>query len=66
VAELIGKTKNEGVQYVIQESFYPTRLSQIFARKSGAQLKVLPTMVGAAGTKSYIALIDRLVDELTK
>ncbi len=65
VAALIQKVKDTGVRYLLQESFYPTQLSQIFAQKSGARLKVLPTMVGAAGTKSYIELIDFLVKELT-
>ncbi|MCU0692337.1 MAG: metal ABC transporter substrate-binding protein [Polyangiaceae bacterium] len=65
VAELIRNVRGQGVKYVIQESFYPTQLSRIFAEKSGAQLKVLPTMVGAGGTNSYADLIDRLVHELT-
>jgi hypothetical protein len=53
------------VKCVLQESFYPTQLSSIFAQKSGAQLKVLPTMVGAGATASYADLIDRLVHALT-
>lgn len=65
VAELIRRVQGQGVKYVVQESFYPTQLSRIFAEKSGAQLKVLPTMVGAAGTTSYAGMIDRLVAELT-
>ncbi|MCU0690767.1 MAG: metal ABC transporter substrate-binding protein [Polyangiaceae bacterium] len=65
VAELIRKVQGQGVKYVLQESFYPTQLSRIFAEKSGAQLKVLPTMVGAGGTASYADVIDRLVRELT-
>ncbi|MBW2455662.1 MAG: zinc ABC transporter substrate-binding protein, partial [Deltaproteobacteria bacterium] len=31
VADLIQKVKGQGVKYTIQESFYPTRLSKIFA-----------------------------------
>ncbi|HNS97419.1 MAG TPA: metal ABC transporter substrate-binding protein [Polyangiaceae bacterium] len=65
VAELIQRVQGQGIKYVVQESFYPTQLSRIFAQKSGAELKVLPTMVGAAGTSSYVQLIDRLVAELT-
>lgn len=61
VAELIRQVQGQGVKYMLQESFYPTRLSRIFAKKSGAKLKVLPTMVGAGGTHSYIDVIDRLV-----
>lgn len=65
VAQLIKKVRGSGVKYVIQESFYPTQLSEIFAQKSGAELKVLPTMVGAGGTHSYFEVIDKLVNELT-
>lgn len=65
VAELIRRVQGQGVKFVIQESFYPTQLSRIFAEKSGAQLKVLPTMVGAGGTRSYADVIDRMVTELT-
>ncbi len=66
VAELIRTVQGEGVKYVIQESYYPTNLSRVFAQKSGAELKVLATMVGAGGTTTYIGLIDRLVAELTQ
>ena len=65
VADLIKKVKGQGVKYMIQESFYPTRLSKIFAEKSGAKLRVLPTMVGAGGTRSYFDVVDALVKQLT-
>jgi len=65
VAELIQRVQGQGIKFVVQESFYPTQLSRIFAQKSGAELKVLPTMVGAGGTSSYTDLIERLVSELT-
>lgn len=65
VATLIGHVKDGGVKFVLQESFYPTQLPQLFAKKSGATLKVLPTMVGAAGTHDYLHLIDTLVKALT-
>jgi ABC-type Zn uptake system ZnuABC Zn-binding protein ZnuA len=65
VAQLIKKVRNQEVKYVIQESFYPTNLSKIFAQKSGAKLRVLPTMVGSAGTHTYFDVIDKLVSELT-
>jgi zinc/manganese transport system substrate-binding protein len=65
VAELIKKVKGQGIKLVIQESFYPTQLSKIFAQKAGARLKVLPTMVGAGGTTSYFDVIDKLVDGFT-
>ena len=66
VAQLIKQVKNQNVRYVIQESFYPTNLSKLFAKKSGAKLKVLPTMVGAGGTHTYFDVIEKLVTELTQ
>ncbi len=66
VAALINTVRGRKIKFLIQESFYPTRLSKIFAEKSGAALKVLPTMVGAQGTRDYIDLIDTLVKELTQ
>ncbi len=66
VADLIRKVKDQGVRYVMQESFYPTQLSKLFADKSGAQLRVLPTMVGATETRTYSDVVDTLVTELTR
>ena len=66
VASLIKQVSGQGVKYMVQESFYPTQLSSLFAAKSGAALKVLPTMTGAQGTKSYIEMINIIVKELTK
>ena len=66
IVKLIQNVKRDNVRYVLQESFYPTNLSRLFAQKTGAQLKVLPTMVGAQGTTSYIDLIDTIVKEITQ
>jgi putative Mn2+ efflux pump MntP len=44
VAELMRNVRGQGVKFVIQASVYPTQLSRIFAEKSGAQLKVSPTV----------------------
>lgn len=66
VANLINQVKGRGVKFVLQESFYPTQLSSIFAKRSGAKLTVLPVMVGASGTRSYAGLIDHIVTELVK
>jgi zinc/manganese transport system substrate-binding protein len=66
VAELLVRTKAANVRWVIQESFYPSQLAQQFAQKSGARLLVLPTMVGADGTKSYTDVIEKMVSELTR
>ena len=66
VAGLIGRMRDKNVRFVLQESFYPTQLSKLFSQKSGAPLKVLPTMTGAGGTKSYVDVIDTIVKEITQ
>ena len=66
VAALIGRVKDRNVRFVLQESFYPTQLSTLFSQKANAPLKVLPSMVGAGGTKHYIDVIDTIVKEITQ
>jgi len=65
VADLMRRARGRNVSLVVQESFYPTSLSSVVAKRIGARLKVLPVMTGAGGTKTYIDLMDRLVAELT-
>jgi zinc/manganese transport system substrate-binding protein len=64
VAQLVERAKLQKVDLMIQEGFYPVELSRIFAQQSGARLVLVPTMVGAQGTKTYIELVDRIVDLL--
>lgn len=66
IAELIRKTRQQNVTLLLQESFYPTNLSRLFTGKTGAKLKVLPTMTGAQGTTGYIDLINTMVKEIIK
>jgi ABC-type Zn uptake system ZnuABC Zn-binding protein ZnuA len=62
VAKLVQQVKDGKVRLVLQESFYPTNLSKVFAQKTGADLVVMPTMVKAMpGTDSYVDLIDKMV-----
>jgi len=64
VAGLIGRVRGQSVRLVLQEAFYPRNLSKVFAAKAGARLLVVPTMAGAAGTDSYIHMMDHLVDTI--
>ncbi len=66
VAELLRLTKESNIKWVLQESFYPTQLAKQFAEKSGARHLVMPTMVGAAKTKTYFDVIEYMVSELIK
>jgi len=66
VAGLLKMVQDSGVKFVLQESFYPTELSRQFADKSGARLLVLPTMVGASETRSYVDVIDFIINNITQ
>lgn len=61
VSALLERTKQLKPQLMIQEAYYPQNLSKAFAKKAGAKALVLPTMVGAQGTKSYTEVIDGIV-----
>ena len=66
VTRLLMMTRSRKVRFVIQEIYQPTRLSRVFARKAGARLLILPSMVGAAeGTATIWDKFDRIVDQLT-
>jgi zinc/manganese transport system substrate-binding protein len=66
VTRLLVQVRGQGVRYVIQEVYHPSRLSKVFAQKAGAELLVLPSMVGAApGVVTLWDKFDRIVDQLT-
>jgi len=67
VSKLLMKTKSEGIKFIFQEVYYPTSLSKIFAKKSGAKLLVLPSMVGGKEEiKTIWDKFDYIVNEVTK
>jgi zinc/manganese transport system substrate-binding protein len=65
-AALITRAREEHIRLILQESWYPVSTSRLIAQKAEIRLAVLPTMVGAAGTRDYIQLIDAIVKEVIK
>ncbi len=66
IAGLLNGVKTKDIKFVFQEIYHPNNLSRIFAKKAGARLLVLPSMVGAEpGIKSIWDKFDRIVELLT-
>lgn len=66
VITLLNTVKGQNVKFVIQEVYQPTRLSNLFAEKSGARLLILPSMVGAEkGIVTIFDKFDRIVSMLS-
>jgi zinc/manganese transport system substrate-binding protein len=66
VTRLLARVRQRGVRYVLQEIYHPSRLSRVFAAKAGAELKILPSMVGAApGIDTVWDKFDRIVELLS-
>ena len=66
VSKLLGKVKSQHVRFVFQEIYHPRNLSDVFAKKAGAKLLVLPSMVGAEPDIDDIwDKFDRIVTLLT-
>jgi zinc/manganese transport system substrate-binding protein len=66
VTELLLSVKDQHVRFVFREIYHRDNLSEIFARKAGAKILDLPTMVGAEpGIKTIWDKWDRIVQMLT-
>jgi len=66
-AQLITLMQKDGVKLILEESFYPRKLAQFVADKSGARLAVLPSDVGAEPSiKTYFDLGDAVLAQLLK
>jgi zinc/manganese transport system substrate-binding protein len=66
VTQLLMRVKDQKVRFVFRERYHADSLSEVFARKAGAKLLDLPTMVGAEpGIKTIWDKWDRMVQLLT-
>lgn len=66
VTQLLMQVKDQGVRFVFREVYHSDSLSEVFAKKAGAKLLDLPTMVGAEpGIKTIWDKWDRVVQMLT-
>ncbi|MCZ7584147.1 MAG: metal ABC transporter substrate-binding protein [Deltaproteobacteria bacterium] len=62
IAKLIGDVKKKASVWSFRNPSTPRTSVKFFAQKTGAELLVLPSMVGAApNTDNYIGLVDRMV-----
>jgi zinc/manganese transport system substrate-binding protein len=66
VTQLLMQVEGRSVRFVLREVYHADSLSQVFAKKAGARLLDLPTMVGATpDIKTIWDKWDRLVAMLT-
>ena len=66
VTQLLMQVKDQGVRFVFREIYHSDSLSEVFARKAGAKLLDVPTMVGAeASIRTIWDKWDRTVQMLT-
>ncbi len=66
VGKLLQTVRDRNVRFVIQEVYFPDRLSRLFAEKAGARLVKLPSMVGAArDVRTVEDKFERIVNLLT-
>ncbi len=66
VTSLLNQVKDRQVRFVFREIYHSDSLSEVFARKTGAKLLDLPTMVGATSDiKTIWDKWDRMVQMLT-
>lgn len=67
VSKLLAAVASTPVRFVFQEIYHPQNLSRVFAKKAGARLVVLPSMVGAApGIKTIWDKFDEIVKLLVQ
>jgi zinc/manganese transport system substrate-binding protein len=66
VTQLLMQVKDRHVRFVFREIYHADSLSEVFAKKAGAKLLDLPTMVGAEpGIKTLWDKWERMVQMLT-
>lgn len=63
INNLMSGMKKEGVKAVLIESIFPTKYPDLISRTLGVKYVVSPYSVGSMGTKSYLDLIDTMVDK---
>lgn len=67
LADLVAAMKAAQVDLILQEPFYSTKAAERVAAATGARVVVAANSVGGRpATTDYLALMDRIVDELTK
>lgn len=65
VARVIDVAKQNQVSLMVQESYFPTKTSELVVQKVGAKLAVLPGGANFQGGESYLGYIDQCVKRLS-
>lgn len=65
VARVIELAKQNGVKLMVQESYYPSKTSELVVQKVGAKLAVLPGGTNFQGSESYLGFVDQCVKRLS-
>ncbi len=65
VARVIDLAKKHDVKLMIQESYFPTKTSELVVQKVGAKLALLPGGANFRGGESYLGFIDQCVKRLS-
>lgn len=66
VTHVIETMKKEGVKALLQESYYPTKTSELIAKATGATVIQVSGGPDFRGGKSYVSHIDAIVKQLVK
>lgn len=61
---LINRMKSSQCRVILIQHFHSRRFPDTIARETGARVVVVPTMVGAEGTRDYFEMIDTIVNRL--
>jgi zinc/manganese transport system substrate-binding protein len=64
VAHVIQVGESRGVKLLLQESYYPTKTSQLIAQKLGAKVAVIPGGPAFQSNESYIGFVNTYVERL--
>jgi zinc/manganese transport system substrate-binding protein len=65
VARVIDVAKKNHVTLMVQESYFPTKTSELVVQKVGAKLAVLPGGANFQGGESYLGFVDQCVKRLS-
>ncbi len=64
VATVLAEIRQSHVPVIVQESFYPSRMSELVAARSGAKLVVLPGFPDYGSGQSYLDHLEKMTDKL--
>ena len=67
LSDLMATMKAEGVTWILQEPFYSTKAAERVATETGARVVVVANSVGGQPQATdYLALMDRIIEEISK